>query len=117
MYPHERSLVEKLAGKPFAILGVNSDDDRAALKATIAQEKLTWRSFWDGGTEGPIATAWNVQGWPTLYVLDDRGVIRFKGTDGDDKKLDGVIESILKEMGEGKGFESNRPPGSPLPHE
>ena len=28
MYPHERSLVKRLAGKPFAIVGVNSDDDR-----------------------------------------------------------------------------------------
>ena len=26
MYPHERSLVKKLAEKPFALLGVNSDD-------------------------------------------------------------------------------------------
>jgi hypothetical protein len=28
MYPHERSLVNRLAGKPFVLLGINSDDDR-----------------------------------------------------------------------------------------
>jgi hypothetical protein len=29
MYPHERSLVKRLEGQPFALLGVNSDTDRA----------------------------------------------------------------------------------------
>jgi hypothetical protein len=32
MYPHERSLVKKMEGKPFALIGVNSDADRDALK-------------------------------------------------------------------------------------
>ena len=32
MYPHERSLVKRLENKPFALLGVNSDRDREALK-------------------------------------------------------------------------------------
>ena len=26
--------------------------------------------------EGPIATEWNVSGWPTIYVLDEEGVIQ-----------------------------------------
>ena len=38
MYPHERSLVEELKDKPFAILGVNSDKDLAALKPRLAEE-------------------------------------------------------------------------------
>ncbi len=76
MYPHERSLVEKFKDRPFVILGVNSDEDREQLKETIAKEKLTWRSFWDGGsTDGPIARRWNVTGWPTLYLIDHAGTI------------------------------------------
>ena len=78
MYPHERSLVEKLKDKPFAIIGVNSDRDREALKKTLVEESITWRSFFDGGTDGPISTRYNVSGWPTIYVLDHKGVIRFK---------------------------------------
>jgi hypothetical protein len=99
MYPHERSLVKKLAGKPFALVGVNSDQDREALKKTMEKEQITWRSFWNGGsTGGPISTAWNVQGWPTLYVLDHKGVIRYKhlGSPGD-KVLDDEIEKLVKE--------------------
>ena len=76
MYPHERSLVEKFQGRPFVILGVNSDASRELVKQVSEKEKLTWRSFWDGGsTDGPIARQWNVNGWPTLYLIDHRGVI------------------------------------------
>ena len=76
MYPHERSLVEKYQDRPFVILGVNSDASRELVKAVSEKEKLTWRSFWDGGsTDGPIARRWNVTGWPTLYLIDHTGTI------------------------------------------
>ena len=85
MYPHERSLVEELKGKPFAIIGVNSDEDLAKLKPRLLAESITWRSFWNGpeGTTGPIAKDWHVSGWPTVYVIDHDGVIRHKGHGGD----------------------------------
>jgi len=37
MYPHERSLVEKYRDEPFAILGVNSDEDLDELKPVVPQ--------------------------------------------------------------------------------
>ena len=99
MYPHERSLVKKMEGRPFALVGVNSDRDRAALKKVLEKENITWRSFFDGGKiGGPIATRWAVQGWPTLYVIDHKGVIRHKhvGSPGD-KVLDDEIDKLVKE--------------------
>ena len=100
MYPHERSLVKKMENKPFALIGVNSDQDREALKEVLKTEEITWRSFWNGkeGTGGPISTKWNVSGWPTLYVLDHKGIIRHKwlGSPGD-KVMDEAIERLVKE--------------------
>ncbi|SRR5579884_935637 len=98
MYPHERSLVKAMENKPFVLIGVNSDPSKADLKKVIADEKMTWRSFWDGGnTQGPIATKWNVHGWPTLYVIDHKGVIRHKwvGSPGEDK-MDKSLEKLVK---------------------
>ena len=85
MYPHERSLVKQLAGKPFALIGVNSDADREQIREIVKEKNLTWRSFWNGpdGTRGPISTEWNVKGWPTIYVLDSEGVIRYRNVRGD----------------------------------
>ena len=100
MYPHERSLVKKMENKPFALIGVNSDQDREALKEVLKTEEITWRSFWNGkeGTGGPISTKWNVSGWPTLYVLDHKGVIRQKwlGSPGE-QTIDDLLEKLLKE--------------------
>jgi hypothetical protein len=101
MYPHERSLVKKLADKPFALLGINSDDDREEVKRVIAKEQLTWRSWWDGGsTDGPIQTAYNVSHWPTVYVLDHKGVIRH--IDVRDQKLEEAVEKLLEELAQEK---------------
>ena len=100
MYPHERSLVEKLADNSFALIGVNSDSDLEEIRGIVAEKNITWRSFWNGedGTGGPISTKWNVRGWPTIYIIDDKGVIRYKNLRG--KKLDEAIEGLLAEMGE-----------------
>jgi hypothetical protein len=106
MYPHERSLVEKMKDKPFTLIGVNSDRDKEKLKKRMEEEKITWRSFWNGpkGTGGPISATWNVRGWPTLYVIDHKGVIRHKwlGSPGD-KVLDDALEELLKEAEKGQG--------------
>ena len=101
MYPHERSLVKRMKDKPFALLGVNSDKKERLLD-TIKRENMTWRSWWDGGsTGGPIAKAWNVRGWPTIYVLDHKGVIRYKGVRGE--AMDKAVDALLAEMGEAPG--------------
>ncbi len=93
MYPHERSLVKKLADKPFAIIGVNSDSDLDSIREIVKQKNISWRSFWNGpdGTGGAISTKWNVSGWPTVYILDADGRIRFKNPYGDQ-----IDEALLR---------------------
>lgn len=97
MYPHERSLVKRLQGAPFALLGINSDRNRTELKKVLAEEKITWRSWWDESTNGPIATQWKVDGWPTIFVLDTKGIIRYQDVRG--KALDEAVDRLLKEAG------------------
>ena len=98
MFPHERSLVKQLADKPFVLIGVNSDKDLDMIRETVKEKNITWRSFWNGpeGTGGPISKAWNVTGWPTIYVMDAEGVIRYKGVR--DEKMDEAITALLAEM-------------------
>ena len=98
MYPHERSLVKRLDGKPFALLGINSDPDREGLKKVLEKEQITWRNWWDKNTSGPIATAWNIHGWPTIYVLDHKGVIRARDVRG--HAMDQAVDKLLKELEE-----------------
>jgi len=98
MYPHERSLVQRMEGKPFVLLGVNSDPKKNILDA-MKREKITWPFFWDGGnTNGPIAKQYGIRGWPTIFVLDGDGVIRYKNVRG--KEMDKAVDTLLKEMDE-----------------
>jgi AhpC/TSA family len=98
MYPHERSLVKRMHGKPFALLGINSDPDKAEFKKAMEKEQITWRSWWD--KNGPIASAWNVHFWPTIYVLDHKGIIRYKGISGE--ALDKAVDTLLQELHRGQ---------------
>ena len=93
--------MKRLEGQPFVLLGVNSDRDREALKKVMKKQGITWRSFWNGGsTQGPISSAWNVRGWPTIYVLDHKGVIRYKNVRGE--RMDEAVDKLLAEMKKGK---------------
>jgi hypothetical protein len=99
MYPHERSLVKQLSEKPFALIGVNSDGDLDEIRGIVKEKNITWRSFWNGldGTRGPISTKWNVSAWPTIYVMDAKGTIRYKNVRG--AKMDEAVTTLLAEMG------------------
>ena len=94
MIPHERSLVEKYSDEPFAIIGVNSDSPEAYERG-LKEHPVTWRSFMAGSTTSEIPTKWNVSGWPTIYVLDVNGVIRYKNVRGEE--LDKAIDALIQE--------------------
>ncbi len=100
MYPHERSLVKKLADKPFALVGVNSDSDLKKLKERMTQERITWPSFSDGSTSGPISTQWMVNGWPTIYILDAKGIIRYESVGADERAINETLTTLLAELGQ-----------------
>jgi thiol-disulfide isomerase/thioredoxin len=101
MFSQERSLVQRLAGKPFVLLGIVNDKDRAKAKKMVEDKGLTWRSWWDGEDVGsPIMMSWQVRFWPTIYVLDHRGTIRYRDIRGDD--LDFAVDALLIAMREAK---------------
>jgi hypothetical protein len=77
MHTYERSLVQKFDGRPFVVVGVNADPDLETLRQSQESDHMTWRSWWDK-RGGPIAYLWGIQGFPTVFLIDQRGVVRFK---------------------------------------
>ena len=62
---------------PFALLGVNADEDVTERDAAVKRAGVNWRSFKNAAGDGPAVTdLWNVQSFPTLYLIDHTGVIR-----------------------------------------
>jgi Thioredoxin-like len=96
MLPLEKEMVKRLANKPFALLGINSDGDQSVVQKILKDQNITWRNVVDGSTGGPIAASWNVHAWPTIYVLDASGKIRHK--DLRDEELEAAVVKLLAEV-------------------
>ncbi|MCK5941008.1 MAG: TlpA family protein disulfide reductase [Planctomycetes bacterium] len=100
MIPHERSLVEKWKNRPFALIGVNSDNTGTEKGMALYKEKqkemgVTWRSFRDEHSDPRISEDWRVRGWPTLYYIDHEGIIRHKNI-RDEAKMEQVLEEMIE---------------------
>ena len=63
--------------------------------------QLNFRSFTDtadGAGLGVISSTWNLDGTPTLYVIDHKGVIRYRRLGIPDKKaIDEMLDTLIKE--------------------
>ncbi len=96
-YPLLRALTKRLDGRKFTLISINAEPGKviADLGDAWKAEGNTWRCLFDGNWEGPIQKAWNIQGFPTIYILDARGVIRQKldGPGG----LEGAVDKLLAE--------------------
>ena len=95
MYPDERSLVSRFKDLPFAIVGVNSDENLERLRPVLTSENITWRSFQNGDMDSAdsISHRWNVSGWPTTFLIDAKGKIRPLSR----KNLDKAIQELVDE--------------------
>jgi hypothetical protein len=101
MIPHEKEMMERLKNRPFALIGINSDGDRSVLRKILQENGITWRSAVDVSTNGPIAKQWIVLGWPTIYILDANGVIRYRGLRG--QEMEQAVVGLLDELKAGAG--------------
>jgi thiol-disulfide isomerase/thioredoxin len=81
---YEKAVVEKYEGRPFVALGVNTDESPEIPKAAQASSQHPIRAWFDGQSDdapgGAIARAWDVHVYPTIYLIDAKGVIRLKAS-------------------------------------
>ena len=74
MYPDIRKLQDELESQPFAILAVMGDQQIDTVIQDTKAGDIRWRTWFDGN-QGPIATGWSINSWPTLFLIDHNGVI------------------------------------------
>lgn len=72
--PVHEDLVGRLAGRPFALLGVNCDGEVATAREAARARGMTWPS-WQDGAEGPVAARLGVRSFPATFVIDHTGVV------------------------------------------
>ncbi len=97
MLPHEKALVQRMADKPFALIGINNDGTADQVRPRFQKEGITWRNAIEPEQDS-LASRWNVSGYPNLYLIDAQGVIRYRwlGSPGDEV-LDRTIDELVAE--------------------
>ena len=108
---HERDLAERLKGQPFALLGVDCEENKDTARGVMGRERMTWPNWFDGAVgTGPIAKRYHIRGYPRVFVVDARGVIRVRtiGSVG----LDDTVDKLLTEMKQPTSGQGTSRPGS-----
>lgn len=95
MIPHEREMVKKFKGKPFVLVSISADAKKETVTGFLEKNEMPWTHWWNGA-KGGILSELNVRYYPTIYILDTKGVIRFK--DVRDKAMEKAVETLLKEV-------------------
>jgi len=95
MIPQERDMVERLRQKPFALVSISMDAKKETLTDFLAKTNMPWAQWWVGAASN-LAEDWNIEYFPTVYVIDARGVIRHQGLSGEE--LEKAVTDLLKEM-------------------
>jgi thiol-disulfide isomerase/thioredoxin len=94
VYPVLRELRKKHMGGRLEIVSIMADNEVSTMKQAREKNEITWLALWDGPS-GPIATRWNIQAYPTIYILDSAGVIRARDISAG--TLPDLVEKLLAE--------------------
>ncbi len=87
--------MSRLKDKKFEILAVSCDDERKALTNVVQSLNPPGIHTWhEKGPASPVAQLYNIQGYPTWYLIDPEGVIRARDPFGD--ALIPAVEGALK---------------------
>lgn len=96
--PSMGRLADRLAGKPFTILGVNVGETPEEIRAFLRQVPVNFPIVLD--SEGANLKAWSVFAFPTSYVVDKKGQLRlglFGSIEWDDPDAVARLEALIAE--------------------
>ncbi len=103
MIPQTNELHKKMKGKPLAIVSVSSDGKPEDVKNFLKKTEMPW-THWFDGQGGPVARQWGITGFPTVYVIDHKGIVRHcqNGYNPNPHEMESLIEKLVKEAEQDK---------------
>jgi peroxiredoxin len=76
--PHVRDAYGRYKAQGLEIIGVSFDADRARLEEVVKRENITWPQYFDGGgRDAAPGKVFGIRHWPSMWLLDRNGVVRF----------------------------------------
>ncbi len=94
--PHVVATYGKLHERGFEVLGINLDQDKAAMESALQKAGMTWPQHFDGhGWQNEIAQRFGIRSIPATWLFDKQGKLREIGLRGGE--LEARIENLLRE--------------------
>ena len=94
--PSLNRLQQKMAGKPFELISINFAEDRQTVAAFMERVRVDFPVLLD--SDGKQAEAWRVVTYPSTFVIDSRGRIRYgvnAAIDWDDPSMLDTLEALM----------------------
>jgi thiol-disulfide isomerase/thioredoxin len=97
--PRVKKVYADYHNKGLEILGVSNDNDVQALKDFVVKDEMPWPQLFDvmaasQGQWNPITTGFGINGIPTMFLIDKKGVLR---TVDARENMDEMIPKLLAE--------------------
>ncbi|HEX3997732.1 MAG TPA: TlpA disulfide reductase family protein [Pirellulales bacterium] len=97
--PRMKELYKTYHGKGLEIVGLDCDGSDDTVNSFVKQKEMPWPQMREAAQSEsepwhPLASAWGVNGIPTMFLIDKRGVLRFIDAREDTAAK---IESLLGE--------------------
>ncbi len=89
--PHVLAAYEKYHAKGFEVIAVSLDQDEAALKKFVEEQKMPWAQIYEGASA--IAEKFGVESIPTTFLINAEGKIAATNLRGAD--LEKQLEALL----------------------
>lgn len=94
--PNVIKVYEEFHKKGFEIVGVSLDDERAKFQGFVTQNKMVWPQIFEGrGWGSGIAQSYAVNAIPATFLIDRKGILRYKNVRGE--RLRSAVKELVEE--------------------
>ena len=90
-------LEERFQGKPFAMLGVSSNEYKEEAREVIVKNGIFWPNWFDDGSIGKL---FRIRTYPSVIVIDADGIVRDETIWRDD--LEKTVKTLVNEATKSK---------------
>jgi thiol-disulfide isomerase/thioredoxin len=76
--PHVKAAYEKFHERGFEVVGISFDQEKEALQKVVNAQQIPWPQYFNtAGEEHEIGRTFNITHYPSMWLVDKDGVIRY----------------------------------------
>jgi peroxiredoxin len=94
-FPEYQALLARYPGR-VVVLGISEDDEDQGIERFAEETGVAFPLAWDG--DKSVAQSYQIDGMPTLFIIDQRGLVRFVHSGfrpGDEQQISAAIDSLF----------------------